>query len=444
MEISTHEETTNLPFTKKYPHYAERAELHLLESIKCKLDTLSLPYKIGSSTIFRVPYKLRQSKENLFAPSVVSIGPFHHGHPRFETTEEQKWQFLRDFLSRGDHISLNHCLSEISKLEERARRCYNESVPLDSNRFCLIMLLDGCFVLEYFLKWYGHRLNSIGHSVFVLSDLLLVENQIPFFVVEKLFDIGIGQDQREDFTKYLAYNFSQAGPAVLDASIVPDPPAEIHHFVHLSYHCSIPSDPSKPFVPSSESCCPCCPCCPSMLSTITNLLLEFSLWVLTRIFRKSNSLSLPFQNPTRKRLMVIPCATELQNAGIKLRPKSNPDHMLDISFHHRVLEIPRLAITNESKTLLVNLIAFEQSKSDEMNANLSSFALFLDSLVNTPNDVMILQKCGILHNGLDSDEELTDFFNQICQGMVVKDDHFLAELFAQVNKYFYTYFVPPS
>ncbi|KAF3321407.1 hypothetical protein FCM35_KLT14660 [Carex littledalei] len=351
--------------------------------------------------------------------------------------EEQKWRFLRDFLFRGDHISVDLCLSEIRLLEQRARLCYNESVPLDSNRFCLIMLLDGCFVLEYFLNWYEHRSNSIGHSVFILSDLLLLENQIPFFVVEKLFDISIGRDQREDFTKYLAYIFSQAGPAVLDASVFPDPPAEIQHLIHLGYHCSIPNDPRKPFVFSSESfCSSMLNTIDYMLSTINNLLLEFYLWVLTRIFRKSISLSLPFPNPTWKRLMVIPCATELQNAGIKLRPKSNPDHMLDISFHHNVLEIPRLAITNESKTLLVNLIAFEQSKSDEINANLSSFALFLDSLVNTPNDVMILHKCGILNNGLGSDEELTDFFNKICEGMVVdEDDHFLAELFGEVNKY---------
>ena len=227
------------------------------------------------------------------------------------------------------------------------------------------------------------------------------------------------------FTNYLNYIFAQAASA--DASKVPNPPAEIHHFIHLCYHSLIPINPTKLDISSSESSFP------SMSSRIKNWLLDFPLWVLTRIFPKRNSLSLSFPKST-----LIPCATELQNAGIKLREKSNPRHMLDISFHHRVLEIPALTITNDCKTLLANLVAFEQCKLDEnqeMHANLSSFALFFDSLVNTPEDVKILQKCGIVNNCLDSDEELTNFFNQICKGMLVEKDNFMAELFPAVKSY---------
>ncbi|XP_078154167.1 UPF0481 protein At3g47200-like [Carex rostrata] len=403
---------------------------NLIESIARKLDTLGSPNEAENLIIFPVPYRFRQSKEHLFEPSAISIGPFHHGKTRVQSMEEQKWQFLQDFLFRGDHITLDLCLSEIKKLEERTRRCYSESVPLDSDSFVEMMLLDGCFVFEYFLKWYEHRLNSIGYSVFIPSDLLLLENQIPFFIVEKLCDIGLKPDARWDFRNYLANIFARAGPAVLDDSRFPKPPAEIHHFVHLCYHCSIPIILEKPFVSSSESFSP------SMLSRIKNVLVDFPLWVLTSIFPKINCLSLSVPNSNRQALMVIPCATELQNAGIKVRPKRDLRHIIDISFKNGVLEIPTLTITNESKTLLANLIAFEQYKSDEMSANLlSSFALFLDSLVNTPEDVRILQQCEIINNCLDSDEELTNFFNQICKGMVVENNHFLAELFEEVNKY---------
>ncbi|XP_078154162.1 UPF0481 protein At3g47200-like [Carex rostrata] len=298
---------------------------HLSESMSLelnKLGTQSNENEIENFTIFPVPYEFRQSKKNLFDPSVVSIGPLHHGKESLKAMQDQKWRFLRDFLFRGNHISLDLCLSEIKLLEQRARRCYSERVDFGSNDFIEMMLLDGCFVLEYFLKWYEY------------------------------------------------------------------------------------------------------------------LFVDFPLWVLTRIFPKRNSLSLSFPNSTHKSLMVIPCATELQNAGIQLRRKSKLYCMLDISFDHRVLKIPRLTITNESKTILANIIAFEQYKSDhKTSASLSSFALFLDSLVNTPEDLMLLQQCGIINNHLDSEEELTNFFNQICKGMVVENDHFFAELFVEVNKY---------
>ncbi|XP_078154166.1 UPF0481 protein At3g47200-like [Carex rostrata] len=387
--------------------------------------------------IFPVPYKFRQSKTNLFDPSVVSIGPLHHGKESLKATEDQKWRFLRDFLSRGDHISLDLCLLEIKKLEEKTRRCYSESVPLDSNGFVQMMLLDGCFVLEHFLKWYERRLNSIDDSVFIPSDLLLLENQIPFFIIDKLCEIGLKPDMRRDFTKYLFNVFAKAGPAVPDDSIFPytpydsifpytpydsifqNPTEEIHHFVHLCYHYSTSINPN--ICSTSFSL--------SIMTKIKSLLLGVFLWVLTRIFPKRNSQSLSF------RKSVIPCADKLQNAGIELRPKSKPYNMLDISFENLVLEIPTLTITNESKILLANLIAFEQYKSDKMSANLSSFALFFDSLINTPEDVMILQQCGIIKNCLDSEEELTDFFNQICEGMVVEKDHYFAELFKVVSSY---------
>ncbi|XP_078154169.1 UPF0481 protein At3g47200-like [Carex rostrata] len=368
----------------------------LLESLARKLDTLGKPNKADNFTIFPVPYRFHQSMKNLFEPSAVSIGPFHHGRTRVQPMEEQKCRSLWDFLSRGDHITLDLCLSEIKKLEERTRRCYSERVPMDSNSFVEMMLLDGCFVLEYFLKWYERRL--IDQYVFKrLSDLLLLENQIPFFIVEKLCEIGLKPEDRMNFTNYLNYIFlSQAAPT--DGSIVTNPPAEIHHFIHLCYHSLIPTNPTKPAI--------------SPLSR----------------YRLSS-----FPKST-----LIPCATELRTASITLRAKNNPNHMLDISFHHLVLEIPTLKITNESKTLLANLVAFEQCKLDEnpkMHANLSSFASFLVSLVNTPEDVKILKECGIVNNCLDSDEELTNFFNQICKGMLVEKDHFMADLFAAVKSY---------
>ncbi|KAF3340559.1 hypothetical protein FCM35_KLT09403 [Carex littledalei] len=417
---------------------------HLSKSMQRKLDTLwGEPNETNNFTIFHTPRNVHQSKENLFEPSVISIGPFHRGQTSLRTMEEKKWRFLRDFLSRGDHIiSLDLCISEMKLLEERTRRCYSVTVDLDSNGFVEMMLLDGCFVLEYFLKLKEQRLNSIfevgWNSIFIYSDLLLLENQIPFFVVEKLYEIGVKVKQLEDRRNFVddLFGILTHGPTYYP--IIPNPPPEIHHLVHLYHHCSVP-DPGKPVVSSSKSFYFTRMLSPSR---IKYLLLGFLLLVLPRRFPgftvTSQSSSLAFPNPIWYRLVyAIPCASELQDAGIKFRPKRNPRHMLDISFDDGVLEIPRQVISGTTKHVLANLIAFEQSKHGQMRAHLTCFAVFFNLLVNTQKDVMILQQCGILQNSLSGEEELTNFFNQVTKGAAIKshDDHFLAELFTEVNGY---------
>ncbi|KAJ4753780.1 hypothetical protein LUZ62_088185 [Rhynchospora pubera] len=296
-----------------------------------------------------------------------------------------------------------------------------------------MMLLDGCFVLEYFLKWREGNSNSIfevgWNSAFILSDLLLLKNQIPFFIVEKLYEIGMQQDDQMHFLNYLATVMAARGPT--GNPNLPTPPSTIHHLVHLCYHCSVPN-PERPVVLSSKSFDLSRMLSPSRIK-------YFLLDLLIRVLRfpvtyRGRPPLIPFTTRNRS-VMVIPCATELQDTGVKFRPKLTPRHMFDISFDHGVLEIPRLSITDDTKPLFANLVAFEQCKLGEINAHLTSFASFLDSLVNTQKDVMILQQCGIVENCLSSEEELTNFFNQVGEGAVLLDGHFLAELFIEVNEY---------
>ncbi|XP_078167714.1 UPF0481 protein At3g47200-like [Carex rostrata] len=404
---------------------------HLSESIKCELKKLwGGPNETENFTIFRAPRNIRQSKKNLFEPSVISIGPFHNGQASLRTMEAQKWRFLRDFLSRG--VSVDFCISEMKKLEKETRRCYSETVDLDSNDFVKMMLLDGCFVLEYFLKQKEENWDTIfevgWNHMFVQSDLFLLENQIPFFVVEKLCEIGVKQEDRKELFNLNNFINNMSTP-LPNYALISKPPAEIDHLAHLFHHCSVPNlEESSSSNRSSSS--------KSFHLTrmfspnrIKDLLLWFLSWVLTRFSRSTTST----ENPST---VSIPCASYLQDAGIKFRPKRTPKHMFDISFDHGVLEIPRLIIIDNSKPLLVNLVAFEQCKFCKINVTyFSSYAAFLDLLVSTQKDMAILQQCGIIESMLSGEEELTLFFNQLFEGVLLDEYHVFAELFTKLNRY---------
>ncbi|XP_078161198.1 UPF0481 protein At3g47200-like [Carex rostrata] len=422
----------------------EEAQIDIVDleaSLQRELDTLwGNANETENFTIFRTPHNISQSKKNIFEPSVVSIGPFHRGQKHLQTVEEQKRRYLKDFLSRGDHISLNLCISEMKFLETRTRRCYSETFDdVDSNAFVKMMLLDGCFVLEHFLKKYernGNSILEIGWNYnFIVRDLLLLENQIPFFIVEKLYEIGLKQEIRKNFVnpllRHVAFKLSNV---TRDSIYAYQPPAEIHHLVHLYYHYLVPN-PEKPVVLISKFDLT------RMFSAnriIKGLLHRFRSSVLRGRSPHSTSgkSSVPLPNSTwNLSSMVIPSATELKEAGLKFTPKCNPKHMLDISFEYGVLKIPRLYIIDDTKPIFANLLAFEHSKYGKENKPFTRFVAFLDNLVNTPNDVTILQECGIIENWLGSEEDLTHFINKATEGTAFSADHYLAELYTEVNRY---------
>ncbi|XP_078169238.1 UPF0481 protein At3g47200-like [Carex rostrata] len=424
--------------------------MQLEASVQHELDTWANTDEAKNFTIFRTPHNISESKKNFFKPSAVSIGPFHHGQKHLRALEEQKGRFLQDFLSREDHLNLNLCISEMKLLETRTRRCYNETFDdLNSNAFVKMMLLDGCFVLEYFskilennsmslktLEYNSMSFDEIGwNSFFIPHELLLLENQIPFFIIDKLYDIGNLNKEldRMVFVKSIAYILLSRIQTLdsldsLDSVIskIPDPPAEIHHLVHLCYHSLVPI-PEKAVVLSSKS------------FDLTRMFGTNRIkGLFTRRFPRSNSQSLSVSLPNSTRnisSMVIPSAIELKQKGMKFALKSNPKHMLDISFEYGVLKIPRLEINEGTKPIFANLMAFEHSKYGKEQSPFTRFVAILDNLVNTPYDVTILQEHGIIENWLGSEAELADFLNQVTEGGSWGRDHYLTELYTAVNRY---------
>uniref|UniRef100_A0A452Y0Q8 Uncharacterized protein n=2 Tax=Aegilops tauschii TaxID=37682 RepID=A0A452Y0Q8_AEGTS len=163
--------------------------------------------------------------------------------------ETEKWICLEYVLKLNCEVSLREYLSLISGLEKEARAYYTEEINMDSREFMQMLLLDSCFVLVYLggvqaqvasingeqLKENviderkreatdlshmdavccesvsGHtavdiELNQVGeetnsqnqgnysgtvewYNSSAVYDLLLLENQIPFFIVKIIYQL---------------------------------------------------------------------------------------------------------------------------------------------------------------------------------------------------------------------------------------------------------------
>ncbi|KAG6718423.1 hypothetical protein I3842_04G148300 [Carya illinoinensis] len=146
--------------------------------------------------IYKVPYHLRNLNRKSYTPQVISIGPLHHGNKNFQTMEKYKVKYLNAFASRVN-MSIESLLVIVRNNKERIGQCYAETIELDSDEFVKMILLDATFIIEYFLRdmfpvqWTDEDRTVMKPWIIARMqlDFLLLENQLPFFILEELYQL---------------------------------------------------------------------------------------------------------------------------------------------------------------------------------------------------------------------------------------------------------------
>ncbi|KAK2996416.1 hypothetical protein RJ639_025660, partial [Escallonia herrerae] len=164
--------------------------------------------QLPAPCIFEVPDELRGLKASACTPRAVSIGPLHKDDEHLrEDMENHKKGYMHSLFRRtrrSDETieadverAKNECVDAMLGVVEKARACYEASPELrayDDVEFAEMLILDGCFLLELFYK--SREEGFDDDSIFsnrllyldIIRDLVLLENQIPLFVLDELFD----------------------------------------------------------------------------------------------------------------------------------------------------------------------------------------------------------------------------------------------------------------
>ncbi|KAK4720670.1 hypothetical protein R3W88_010903 [Solanum pinnatisectum] len=139
-----------LPQTKQ-DEIEEGWEVDPLKEIHVEMPDNLYDSSIISSTIFKVNVGLRESNPDAYTPKMVSIGPYHKKNDQLRPMEKSKLLYLRRFLKRKEGLDMHSCMNELQKLEKEALNCYDdiEDLNIESHEFCRMLLLDGCFVVEF-------------------------------------------------------------------------------------------------------------------------------------------------------------------------------------------------------------------------------------------------------------------------------------------------------
>lgn len=350
--------------------------------------------------IFRLHEELRQLNDKAYDPVIISIGPYHRGKQSLQMMERHKLHYFNSLLEKKNE-SRKKYVNAIGELEQKARQFYAEPISLDSDAMITMMVLDGCFIIELLRKFDMAFLRDENDPIFkrdwifnrLQRDLMLFENQIPFFILCKLFDM-IEAPNNHNRLIYLALRFfSDLLPGTGKREDGKESHRKSSHLLGLIH----------------------------------------SNW------RPSFAGLEPVEDALNKKgkgnWRFIPNTRELQEAGVKIEKfEVTGGSLFDIEFKSGVMQIPPLTIEGRTESFFRNLIAYEQYSLDKQLSYVTDYVKFLDCLIDSPRDVKILSRCGIIDNWLGDDEAVSNLFNKISDTDSGTSTHFqYADIFNRVN-----------
>ncbi|KAH6785805.1 hypothetical protein C2S51_038260 [Perilla frutescens var. frutescens] len=364
--------------------------------VRVKYLVNQLPSSTPSKPIIdKVDHQLRQVNEKDFEPQIVSVGPIHRAKDHVKSTEQHKVRYLLQLLRRRDRFSIEKFVSELRNLEEKARICYPASINLDEDEFVEMLLLDGCFVIEVIRKYWFEDLRDKNDQIFqfdqtltqIRHDLMLLENQLPFFVLNHLFDMTKMEDPEDNIYHLLLFFVEDVFPWS-DVSKLDSRSDMLHnanHLLGLVY----------------QSC-----------------------------FSLSSKYFIENDGGKQSNLLRISSASELKEAGIRLKGIT----LWDVAFVDGVVKLPPLNVSDKTESIFRNLIAYEQCFPNDHPKYVTDYVFLMDCLIRSTKDVEILRHRGIIGNFLGGDDMICPMFNRLGKNVVISSDFSYSDVFESVKR----------
>ncbi|KAK2650741.1 hypothetical protein Ddye_018230 [Dipteronia dyeriana] len=332
--------------------------------------------------IYRVPQYLRKINEEAYTPKLISIGPLHYGRNELMGMERQKTRLLSKFRDRVGAQKLEEFKTCIQNQEQHIRSHYSVTSNLQSSKYVAMILRDAVSIIELFLRKYNNTkdfLLEVPLTIRITVDLLLLENQVPYCVLNYLYTIAF--PERNPPFSSLPHNFFSFIINIFDnrqLNISADRQPQVKHFT------------------------------------------DFLRCALVRNVQ-------PALQSNRESILDLPNATKLKGSGLKFRGIKEKC-FLDISLVKREhgkwlswyqvneVQIPHIKIYDETEGIFRNIIALEMFHYSTQTY-ITNYAVMMDYLIDTAKDVDLLVEKEIIVNCVGDNEAVAKMFNSLCSNV---------------------------
>ncbi|XP_057491607.1 UPF0481 protein At3g47200-like [Actinidia eriantha] len=323
--------------------------------------------------IYKVPASVKDRNQKAYEPQLVSFGPYHHGKEHLMRMEKHKHRALFHFLRRSNKpLALYFaCLLEAVQDLKDSYDSLDPDWQSDNDRFLQLMILDGCFMLEFLRcntdgppeDYFGYDpIFSYHGELHILSlvrrDMLLLENQLPIMVLHRLVAVDAGEEAEEHVHR-LVCRFCYLDPVTTLRGL-------------------------------------------HMLDVVRNFLVgvEFPHFRTTRRERTYTNM-----------IDLIGSAMDLHEAGIRFK-WSRTANVKDISFKDGVLSLPLVVVGNSMESSLLNLIAFERLHIGA-GTEVTNYVFFLGCILKSERDVSLLESQDIIKKAIGSNQDIVEIFKSL-------------------------------
>ena len=361
------------------------------QDLECKVSLICCQPELASNQwrechIYRVPSQLRAVKDEAYTPKIVSIGPFHHGRKELKDMEIQKVIYFNKFCERTKKTQTD-LVTTIERMKEQIGRRCSETLEV-TKAFVEIILMDAIFIIELFLRY---SKNPDDKTDYILSkpwlvsniadDLILLENQLPYFVLKELYKFAYDTPFLELACKYLKRDIKKQRLTGNDPLHFTDLGRTDYLPLHLNPTVTVKRPPSA-----------------TKLDNAGVKIKEFRDRGLLEIqFQKNKCLKkCPFLNCSWF-LNCLPCLKCSTCFARSMQP---------------LLEIPPFTIDDRTERIFRNLMAFEQCHYP-WESYICNYVSLLGCLINKEEDVNLLVEKKVIVNWLGSNAEVMTLINKL-------------------------------
>ncbi|GLJ25735.1 hypothetical protein SUGI_0492660 [Cryptomeria japonica] len=452
--------------------------------------------------VFNVPKELLVVKTEAYIPQSVSIGPYHRWKPELYEMERYKVGAARRYQKRIAAQKFEVVVEELRKYEWQIRSCYHKYLDFSEEALALLMALDAAFVLECLqfyakqadktsqevsseVKQLGNVLDPSGRSAAhnaIMKDLMMLENQIPLFVLRKLLEMQLlseaGAEERLCNMVTLAckelspFMFKMPETSKLQIK-------DRGHILEVLYYSLVPVPPKvdsfRSAVEMEEQPLPDMTNVQKAFNFLWRALSALNVRPIQRIFQvviklplrlvsalgnlpvlralkgpiliifnsfsaektdqdgtgeDDSSVEIP---PTRDELDIASISS-LYSAGVKFLPTDGDLTTIRFDQKTATLYLPKVKLDATSEVVLRNLVAFEASASPGAFI-FTRYTDLMNGMIDSAEDVRLLRSSGIIYNYLESNGKAASMWNNMGKCVKLTKVKQLDEVIAEVNKF---------
>ncbi|XP_058740922.1 putative UPF0481 protein At3g02645 [Vicia villosa] len=461
-------------------------------------------------SIFNVPKPLMASDPYSYIPQQVAIGPYHFWSEELYEMERYKIASTKRFQNQLQSLKLEHIVDQLMRLEHKIRACYHKYLNFNVETLVWMMVVDASFLLEFLQVYtiedesmilsvssrmshlidYGRR--KLGHNV-ILKDIVMLENQIPLFILRKMLEFKFASLELEDdmlFSMFIGL-YKEISPFKWVERDYSDIIISEHaHLLDFLYNMIVPkSDKESEIVVELENrhndneqneklydyvkkfICEVWTLLFKLTTTLITLFkklkqcramkvitwlpwtiisnlpvvgiikqpVEYFFFSKEKEATKEENENLSLKDITNKSLLIeeitIPSVLELSKSGVSFIATKGDISTILFDVKTTTFYLPTISLDINTKVFMRNLVAYETSTASKPLV-FTRYTELMNGIIDTEEDARILREKGIILNHLKSDQEVANLWNGMSKSIKLTRVPFLDKVIEDVNQHY--------